>query len=192
MDRPQPEPAAPDRRGFLSRASTLAMFGGLAAAYGTLAGFMGRFLYPARAQTRDWLFVTDVAGMKEGAALNYRTPAGARVVVARQGRTGTAEDFIALSSTCPHLGCQVHWEPQNDRFFCPCHNGVFTPRGKAIEGPPAKEGMELPRYPLKVEGGLLYIEVPVEVAAQGPGTVEEHVLAGGPGHDPCLEPRRDA
>ena len=55
MDRPVSQPESPDRRGFLSRASTVAMFGGLVAAYGTLAGFMGRFLYPARAQTRDWI-----------------------------------------------------------------------------------------------------------------------------------------
>ena len=184
-----PEPTESDRRGFLSRASSVAMFGGLVAAYGTFAGFLGRFVYPAHSQTTGWMFIIDVAGFAEGGAINYRTPAGKRVVITRTGRTGTVDDFTAYSSTCPHLGCQVNWEGQNNRFFCPCHNGIFSPEGKAIEGPPAKAGQELLRFPLKVEEALLYIEVPTEELAMGEGAIEEPVASIGPGHDPCLDPR---
>ena len=92
----------------------------------------------------------------------YRSPAGESVTIARRGTGGTAEDFVALSSTCPHLGCQVHWEPQNTRFFCPCHNGVFDPTGRAVSGPPAEAGHSLPRYALEVRDGLIYIPVPTE------------------------------
>ncbi|MHC4822169.1 MAG: QcrA and Rieske domain-containing protein [Planctomycetota bacterium] len=112
--------------------------------------------------------------------MTYVAPGGARVVIARQGAAAEAESFMALSSTCPHLGCQVHWEAHNDRFFCPCHNGVFDPSGKGTEGPPGDAGQDLPRYPLKVEGGLLYIEVPLPTVAS----------AEGDGHDPCLKPCR--
>jgi Rieske Fe-S protein len=56
----------------------------------------------------------------------------------------------------------VHWQAQNNRFFCPCHNGIFTPEGKGIGGPPGDAGQSLPRYPLRIENGLLMIEVPVE------------------------------
>ena len=146
------------------------MAGGLIAGYGTFFGYAGRFLYPAADARTAWMFVTDVASMEPGASLSYRTPGGASVVVTRQ-----ADDrFLALSSTCPHLGCQVHWEASKERFFCPCHNGTFDKEGKGTGGPPGDAGQSLLQYPLKVENGLLYIEVPVEKVARGDG------------HDPCL------
>lgn len=152
---------APDRRRFMTWLTTLLMGGGLVAAYGSLGAFFGRFLYPARPASRGWLFVHDVAGVRVGSSIPYELPDGAPVNIARRGNAGTAEDFIALSSTCPHLGCRVHWEAQNNRFFCPCHNGVFTPEGHAVEGPPADAGQSLPQYPLDVRAGLLFIQVPL-------------------------------
>jgi Rieske Fe-S protein len=179
-----------DRRSVLSWISSLAMVGSVGAAYGTLAAFMGRFLYPARPTQRDWTFVSEAARVPDGEAVVFTTPAGASVNIARQGPGQSAEDFIALSSVCPHLGCQVHWEGHNDRFFCPCHNGIFTPQGEAIGGPPAEAGQSLSPYPLKVENGLLLIELPVGALAQGPGRIEPPSAPTGPGHDPCLDGRR--
>ena len=150
-------PAVPGRRCFLASA---AMAGGLVASYGTFAAFAGRFLYPAKPERAEWLFVADLAGFSPGQSLVYRSPAGSKVAVARTGSAGTRDDFLALSSTCPHLGCQVHWEAQNRRFFCPCHNGAFDPTGKAVAGPPAEAGQSLLRYPLDVVNGLLYILIP--------------------------------
>ena len=111
-----------------------------------------------------FVYLTDLKGMENGGSMEWESPTGEKIVIARQGETGKVEDFIALSSVCPHLGCQVHWEPHNDRFFCPCHNGVFTPTGEAIEGPPAmtKPKQRLAQYPLRIEQGLLFIEVPTE------------------------------
>lgn len=156
---------APPRRNFLAQIGTIAMTGGLVAGYGTFGIMAGRYLYPAKPTKKAWLFVADVAGFKTGSSMVYESPTGAPVVIARQGESGTEADFIALSSTCPHLGCQVHWEAPKKRFFCPCHNGTFDPQGKGTGGPPADAGQSLPRYPLKVEEGLLYIEVPVEKLA---------------------------
>jgi Rieske Fe-S protein len=163
------------RRDFLSRTTSLAMAGGLAAGYGTFAAIAGRYLYPARPEATGWLFVTDVQGMPAGASMVFTTPSGATAAIARRGSTGDVSDFIALGSTCPHLGCKVHWEVQNSRFFCPCHNGAFDPSGRAIAGPPAEAGQSLPRYPLKIEDGLLYIEAPLEQVAQSgnPGGQED-------------------
>ncbi|MFN8545456.1 MAG: ubiquinol-cytochrome c reductase iron-sulfur subunit [Candidatus Binatia bacterium] len=160
------------RRDFLSRTTSLAMAGGLAAGYGTFAAIAGRYLYPARPEETGWLFVTDVAGMKVGDSMAFRTPTGATAAIARRSDTGSVADFIALSSTCPHLGCQVHWEGQNNRFFCPCHNGTFDPSGMAISGPPAEAGQSLPRYPLKIENGLLYVEAPLEQLARDDGPAD--------------------
>lgn len=136
------------------------------------------------------MFVARADRIGLGKSLLFRTPAGASVNVARQGAGETVDDFVALSSTCPHLGCQVLWEPQNDRFFCPCHNGVFAPDGTGISGPPGDAGQSLPRYPLKVETGLVFLEVDVEQLAMGPGEIiEPYSGPRGPGHDPCLQPK---
>ena len=180
--------ADPERRRALSTATNIAMLAGLAGGYGALALIAGRFLYPARPRETGWMFVSDVSGMKPGDSLLYEAPTGEPINVTRQGSAGTADDFIALSSTCPHLGCYVHWEAHNNRYFCPCHNGVFDPSGKGIAGPPGEAGQSLSRFNLKIDSGLLFIEVPLtSLAERGRGRIIEKVEGiHGPGHDPCL------
>jgi Rieske Fe-S protein len=156
----------PDRRDFLSTVSTVAMAGGLVTGYGTFAFMAGRYIFPANVET-PWLFVAEANSIQPGGSLAFESPTGVRVAIARRPADGPrhsteTEDFIALSSICPHLGCRVHWESHNNRFFCPCHNGVFDPEGKPVSGPPKAAEQELSRYPLKVEGGLLFIAMSVE------------------------------
>lgn len=151
-----------DRRSFLAKyGATAAMASGLACGYGTLGGMAGKFLFPGGGSLVDWQFVVPVNEMKPGESREYVGPSGAKVVIARQSDSDDADAFIALSNVCPHLGCQVHWESQNSRFFCPCHNGAFDPQGKPTAGPPAQAGQELIRFPLKIEAGLLYVQVPL-------------------------------
>ncbi|MCH8042790.1 MAG: Rieske (2Fe-2S) protein [Planctomycetes bacterium] len=166
----------PHRRDFLATTSNVAMAGGLLVSYGTFFYMAGRFLYPAAPQPKAWLFVAPVAEIAPGNSLTMIDPTGASVVIARRERTPEEEEkepsvdeFIALSSVCPHLGCRVHWEALNNRFFCPCHNGVFDPEGNATEGPPAATSppQTLSRYPLKIDGGNLMIEVPTESVGVG-------------------------
>lgn len=155
-------PDTAERRRILS---TLGMIGGMAASYGTFAAMAGRFLYPAHPARLEWMYVAPLAELPAGASLAYRSPDGLSVTITRSNDEGeaTVSDFIALSSICPHLGCRVHWEPGNERFFCPCHNGVFDPQGKATSGPPAVDGQDLARYELKIENGLLFIKVPTDM-----------------------------
>ena len=153
----------PDRRSALAAGSSLLMAAGLVGGYGTFFTLAGRYLFPSGA-SRAWMFVADASGVQAGQSIDFQSPAGVRVTITRKSdsteETPTAESFLALSSVCPHLGCRVHWEGHNDRFFCPCHNGVFDPSGKAVSGPPAADGQDLPRYPLQVVDGSLYIEMP--------------------------------
>ena len=187
-----PPPVVPDepRRGFLS-ASSVFMLSGLAAGYGVLGLIAGRFLYPARAARTRWMFVARASDLEVGDSRTFRAPSGDVVTIARRTNNGNVDDFVALSSTCPHLGCKVHWEPQNERFFCPCHNGIFRPDGKATGGPPAEAGQSLLSYPLNVENGLLYIEVQAESLVARAGVIPEPEGPPGPGHDPCLFARVD-
>jgi Rieske Fe-S protein len=187
-DRESAKPAEP-RRAALQWLAGLGMGASLIAAYGTFAAFIARFFYPARPQSHGWMFVKRIADVPAGESFVFRLPSGSGVNVTRRGSSGSAADFIALSSTCPHLGCQVHWESQNARFFCPCHNGTFDPSGVATGGPPAEAGQSLLQYPLKDEGGILFVEVPDTQLALGPGRIDAPVRSRA-GHDPCLARRR--
>lgn len=185
MDDTKPKSGAPrpvDRRTLLSTSVSAAMTGGLFCGYGAFAAVAGRFLYPTAEGNQGWVFVAELLSMQPGDSLVFRTPTGATATIARS-RRGDASDFIALSSTCPHLGCRVIWEPQQSRFFCPCHNGTFAPSGKATGGPPAKAGQSLKPYPLKVAGGLLFIQVPLAELARGEESPRSPPSRG---HDPCL------
>ena len=188
--RPTPgEKPAEGRRKFLGKASGAAMVAGLAGGYGGFGAIALRYLYPSTTGDRIWQFVIETDRVKAGESIRFRGPSGEMVNIARQDRNGDADDFIALSSTCPHLGCQVRWESQNNRFYCPCHNGVFDPSGIATSGPPAEAGQTLSRYPLQVTNGLLHIAVPPP--QYGDRHAEGEILAAtdeidGPGHDPCL------
>lgn len=139
------------------------MAGGLAAGYGMFLRCAGQYLYPS-GENREWMYVADTASIAPGQAITFRSATGISVVIARKANAGgdalAADAFIALSDVCPHLGCRVHWEPQNNRFFCPCHLGSFDPEGKPTGGPPLSANQALPQYELKVEGPLLYILMP--------------------------------
>lgn len=67
----------------------------------------------------------------------------------------TGEDhFVAFSQKCTHLSCAVVPEPENRRFFCPCHNGSFDlESGRPIAGPPRRP---LPKVKLEIINGVIY------------------------------------
>lgn len=41
------------------------------------------------------------------------------------------EEMVAccdFPQKCTHLGCVVFWQAEEDRLYCPCHEGEFDPR----------------------------------------------------------------
>ena len=64
-------------------------------------------------------------------------------------------DYVAMSNVCTHLGCRIRWIAEQNKFFCPCHNGVFDKEGNVLEGPPPRP---LDRYEVKVENNELFIK----------------------------------
>lgn len=61
--------------------------------------------------------------------------------------------FEIFHSHCTHVGCPVNWNNGAQRFFSPCHGGVFDRDGRVLAGPPPRP---LDRHEWKVEKGVLY------------------------------------
>jgi Rieske Fe-S protein len=138
------------------------MVGGLAAGYGTLGYCALKFLTPAATDDNlDWQFVATMESLEKTSSYEYIASSGIRIVFARVAEMNET-GFLALSSVCPHLGCQVFWEAANDRFFCPCHNGVFDASGKATAGPPADASQSLTQYETRLVDGSLYVKAPLK------------------------------
>ncbi len=45
---------------------------------------------------------------------------------------GKTQDFIP---NCPHMGCRLEWNPEEETFDCPCHGSRFDKDGRLIDGP---------------------------------------------------------
>ncbi len=66
------------------------------------------------------------------------------------------EGYKVYSGVCTHLGCIIHWEEDKQRFYCPCHKGVFDKYGNVVSGPPPRP---LDQFEVIVENRLVYIQV---------------------------------
>jgi cytochrome b6-f complex iron-sulfur subunit len=73
------------------------------------------------------------------------------------------DGYRVFSGICTHLGCIVRWEEEKQRFFCPCHKGIYDKTGKVIGGPPPRP---LDQYKVEVDKNLVYIYV--ESKTRGP------------------------
>ncbi len=40
-----------------------------------------------------------------------------------------------VSAVCPHLGCELSWNPQEKSWDCPCHGSRFDYKGRLLDGP---------------------------------------------------------
>jgi len=52
-----------------------------------------------------------------------------------------------FSPRCPHLGCALHYNPQEHSWDCSCHGSRFTEEGKVIDNPAVREKENLPQAP---------------------------------------------
>ncbi len=75
----------------------------------------------------------------------------------------SADEFIAISNRCAHLGCPVRFVQAAGNFICPCHGGVYDFEGKVLGGPPVRP---LDRFQTRVEGGNLQIGPRYSVTSQ--------------------------
>ena len=71
-------------------------------------------------------------------------PGHGAVVETESGKAGVykTEDqkIYKVDIVCPHLGCELVWNPDEKTWDCPCHGSRFNYKGNLIEGP-AQEGI---------------------------------------------------
>ena len=148
---------AAGRRSFLKRFGAL-VAGGILTLFPFAAG-LGVLLYPLRRRVRpsntdealatseyvricpleslpadgvphEFVVTADVAdawtrttGQRIGSVFLSRTEADSKPQVK------------AFTATCPHLGCAVEFDADDDRFECPCHESAFAKDGEKLFGP---------------------------------------------------------
>jgi Rieske Fe-S protein len=62
--------------------------------------------------------------------------------------------LVAYSDVCTHLSCAVLYQPENQQFHCPCHEGYFDAyTGDVLAGPPTRP---LPIIQLEVRADTVY------------------------------------
>ncbi len=66
----------------------------------------------------------------------------AAVVASRGKRTGAYRDpngaLHLVSLKCPHLGCELQWNPTDKTWDCPCHGSRFSYTGECVSNPATK------------------------------------------------------
>lgn len=87
----------------------------------TVQGLSRRILAPPRASTEA-------------------VPKGHGGIVEYDGqKAGVYKDedgnVYAVSAKCPHLGCQLEWNPDEKSWDCPCHGSRFDYRGNLMDNP---------------------------------------------------------
>jgi len=142
------------RRSFVA---SVAMGAGLLLSYGALAIKGLLFLIPPKTSVkRRKIYAGKLDEYAIGSIQKFIDLEGKEILVKRS-ETG----IDAFSAVCPHLGCRVHWQPENDVFFCPCHGGAFDAAGRPAAGPPKDGNQHLFKVPVEVDksSGIVYLQV---------------------------------
>ncbi len=136
-----------DRRSFLKTLTT-----GLASVAGVMAAVVGvGFLYPVPRRKPRPFFICLESDVPTDKPLEILDQQNRKVLIMRNA----GGELVAFGTVCPHLGCSVYWRPKENRFDCPCHQGVFDADGQPIAGPPRAP---LNRYPLELREGKVFIQ----------------------------------
>jgi Rieske Fe-S protein len=86
----------------------------------------------------------------------YDTTPVERIVYVVRKADGTT---LALTNTCTHMQCNVHWRDDLKQFLCPCHGGLYDIDGTNVGGPPPSPLPQWVHHTRQEEGAtVLYIE----------------------------------
>ena len=124
-----------------------------------LVGFVVAPLF--RKAPGDWMSVGKVDDFEIGKTVDVGITdpsslpwAGITAKSAAWLRRESADEFIAFSVNCSHMGCPVRWLAGAELFMCPCHGGIYYKDGSVAAGPPPRP---LYRFAVRVVDGTVQI-----------------------------------
>lgn len=131
----------------------------VATVFGPVIGFIGAPL--RRKRSKEWVAILDESELADNETRDVTFEIPVRdgyldttrrysIYLKRAGNTVTAFD-----PACTHLGCRVELQASKNRYFCPCHGGIFDLDGNVISGPPPTP---LLQHKTKIEGGKIWLE----------------------------------
>ena len=109
-------------------------------------------------------------------------PEGAVVEIpaARAYLTRIADEVVAISEKCPHLGCRTPWCETSGQFECPCHGSYFNRAGDYRTGP-SPRGMD--RYEVEIIDGIVHVDTGSVISGPPPGDEQINEPVRGPSCD---------
>lgn len=63
-------------------------------------------------------------------------------------------EIVAFNAECPHLGCKIGYQPEDNKFVCPCHDATFALDGSVLSGPPPRP---MDRLQARVKDGQVWV-----------------------------------
>lgn len=137
-----------DRRRFLKVGGTAAV-GGMAAAAALTSGCV-----PQMHASSKTVKVANLADVEPNVPIHFNYPEEEPAVLLDMGRKvkggiGPNKSIVAFSTACQHMGCEVRYRKNEQKFLCPCHASMYDPadEGRHFEGPTT---MNLPQISLSL------------------------------------------
>jgi cytochrome b6-f complex iron-sulfur subunit len=139
-------PQSKSRRHFISK---LLMGGGLFASSALLLRHGLDYIFPSmESPPMKKLLIGRIDQIKLGEAKEVQVGESTLYLIRNE------DGYKVFSSVCTHLGCKVNWEAHRNRFYCPCHKGIFDLQGNVVEGPPPRP---LDEFKVEVDNNLVYM-----------------------------------
>jgi len=124
--------------------------GGLAALGAALISPVLKFIIPPYKEPDEVkLPASDLDGLTGNRAVTFAW--GNKPGLLKRGDDGALQAFVAV---CTHLDCNVTWLPDDNKFYCACHQGWYSSDGVNIAGPPPRP---LRRLSADLENGDIVI-----------------------------------
>jgi Rieske Fe-S protein len=123
-----------DRRSFLSRIGAILGAGLLGKILLPLWRYVfpGKFREPEQVKFSDELLM-ELNDLGRGECLRFAW--GGFPGLLLRARTGELRVFKGV---CTHADCNVTWRPDENDFFCACHEGFYDEFGRNVSGPPPR------------------------------------------------------
>ncbi len=130
--------------------SMIAMFTGIVISHGFFGAYIFRFILPKKREIKfRKTLISNTKKIPTGQSFVFTDLKGNSIILAN-----TTEGFKAISTTCTHLGCQVHWDQVENSFVCPCHNAYFDTDGNVVSGPAPRP---LERFDVKLDNDNIFV-----------------------------------